>query len=66
MTHDLAALLLRRQPGHTLEAPFYTDERIFQAELDTIFGRHWIFVGQEPDVPEPGDVHAFRIGPPRS
>ena len=63
MTHDLAALLLRRQPGHTLEAPFYTDERIFQAELDTIFGRHWIFVGQEPDVPEPGDVHAFRIGP---
>ena len=63
--HDLATLLLRRRPWHTLEAPFYTSAAILQAELDLIFSRHWIFVGQEPDVPEPGDVSALAIGPAR-
>ncbi|MBV9813651.1 MAG: Rieske 2Fe-2S domain-containing protein, partial [Acetobacteraceae bacterium] len=62
MHHDLAALLLRRRPWHTLEAPFYTDEAVFRADLATVFGRHWIFVGQEPDIPEPGDVLALRVG----
>ena len=62
MPDDLAALLLRRRPGHTLEAPFYTSETILRQEIDLIFGRHWIFVAQEPDVPEPGDVFAVSIG----
>ena len=62
MTDALATLLLRRSPGHSLEAPFYTADPILQAEIDLIFGRHWIFVAQEPDVPEPGDVCAFSIG----
>ena len=62
MSEDLAALLLRRTPGHSLEAPFYTGETILRADIDLIFGRHWIFVAHEPDVPEPGDVFAFSIG----
>ena len=62
MTDILPALLLRRRPGHSLEAPFYTDEALYRADLDLIFARHWIFVGQEPDVPQPGDVMALRIG----
>ena len=62
MHDDLATLLLRRRPWHTLEAPFYTIDAILEAELDLIFSRHWIFVGQEPDVPEPGDVNALAIG----
>ncbi len=63
MTEELPALLLRRRPWHTLEAPFYTSAAIWRTELDLIFARHWIFVAQEPDVPEPGDVFAFSIGP---
>ena len=62
MSDTLASLLLRRRPGHTLEAPFYRDEAIFQADVDLIFGRHWLFVGHEPDVPQPGDVMAIHIG----
>ena len=58
----LAGLLLRREPGHSLEQPFYTNEAIYRADLELIFARHWIFVGQEPDVPEPGDVMALHIG----
>jgi Rieske 2Fe-2S family protein len=64
MTHtdQVARLLLQRQPGHSLDAAFYTSQAVFDADMALIFGRHWIFVGQEPDVPEPGDVMALHIG----
>ena len=58
----LATLLARRRQGYTLEAPFYTGPEIFRADLDLIFGRHWIFVGVEPDIAEPGDVMVVQIG----
>ncbi len=58
----LATLLARRRQGYTLEAPFYTSPEIFGADLDLIFGRHWIFVGVEPDIAEPGDVMVVQIG----
>jgi Rieske 2Fe-2S family protein len=62
MSDFLRHLLQRRLPGHSLEQAFYTDEAVFRADLSLIFGKHWIFVGQEPDVREPGDVLALRIG----
>ncbi len=62
MADILPSLLLRRTPGHSLEAPFYVDEAIHRADLDLIFARHWIFIGHEPDVPQPGDVMALRVG----
>ena len=58
----LSALIRRRRPGYTLEAPFYTSEEILRADLELIFGRHWVFVGVEPDVPEPGDTMVVDIG----
>ena len=61
-TETLQTLLARRQPGHTLEAPFYTGAAIFEQDLDIIFGRHWIYVAVEPDVPEPGDCITVDIG----
>jgi Rieske 2Fe-2S family protein len=62
MSDNLAQLLLQRRPGHSLAAHFYTSEAVFKADMDLIFARHWIFVGQEPDVPDPGDVMALHIG----
>jgi Rieske 2Fe-2S family protein len=58
----LPALLARRQPGRTLEAPFYNNAAIFNTDIDVIFGRHWIYVGVEPDVAQPGDCMAVDIG----
>lgn len=45
-----------------LERAFYTDPVVFQTDLDLIFYRHWIFVGVEPDIPEPGDVMTVKVG----
>ncbi|MGP9821735.1 aromatic ring-hydroxylating oxygenase subunit alpha [Salinarimonas sp. NSM] len=56
------ALLARRRPGHSLEAPFYTAPEIFEHDLALIFGRHWIFVAVEGEVAEPGDYVTVEIG----
>jgi len=58
----IQSLIRRRKPGYSLEASFYTDPAIFETDLDIIFGRHWIYVGVEPDVPEPGDCMVVDIG----
>jgi Rieske 2Fe-2S family protein len=62
ITQRLPGLLARRARGMTLEAPFYTDPAIHHADLDLIFARHWIFVGVEPEIAEPGDVMSVDIG----
>ena len=40
----------------------YTDEEIFNLELERIFGSAWIYVGHESQIKEPGDFLATRIG----
>lgn len=58
----VAQMIARRIPNHSLEAAFYTSPEIFRADLEAIFGRHWIYVAVEPDVPEPGDALVVDIG----
>ena len=59
---SLRTLVGRRRPGYTLEQPFYTSQEIFETDLELIFGRHWIYVGVEPDVAEPGDCVTVEVG----
>ena len=40
----------------------YTDPDIFQLEMRRIYGRAWIYVGHESQVPRPGDVATTRLG----
>ncbi|MBB3935295.1 aromatic ring-hydroxylating oxygenase subunit alpha [Aureimonas phyllosphaerae] len=58
----LESLVLGRRLGHSLDAPFYTSPEVFAADMEAIFYRHWIYVGVEPDVSEPGDVATVEIG----
>jgi glycine betaine catabolism A len=59
---DLTALIASRRPGFTLPAPFYRDPTVFARDLELIFGRHWIYVGVEPEIAEPGDFFTVEIG----
>jgi glycine betaine monooxygenase A len=58
----VAPLVRRRKPGYSLEAPFYLSDEVFEADLETIWARHWIHVGVEADVPEPGDYVVVGFG----
>ncbi len=32
----------------------YADEKVFEAELENIFYKSWIYVGHESQIPNPG------------
>jgi Rieske 2Fe-2S family protein len=59
----VASLLDSRRRGFALPGAFFTDERLYAAELEYIFARHWQFVASEPEIPEGGDYRTFQIGP---
>ena len=62
LSNELRAMIGRRRSGYTLEAPFYQHKDVFELDMQAIFGRHWIFVGVEPDIPEPGDYFTVPLG----
>jgi len=59
---DIQKLVARRQTFKSLEAPFYSDQGILDLDMEVIFGQNWIFVGVEPELPEPGDCITVEIG----
>lgn len=63
MSDYLASLLNSRRPGFALPGAFFSDERVYAADLEHIFARHWLFVASEPEIPEAGDYRAYQIGP---
>ena len=40
----------------------YTDPQVFDAEMDRIFGRTWVFVGHESEIPRPGSFKTELVG----
>ncbi|MBB4860311.1 phenylpropionate dioxygenase-like ring-hydroxylating dioxygenase large terminal subunit [Novosphingobium chloroacetimidivorans] len=40
----------------------YVDPEIFELEMDLIFGRSWIYVGHESQIPQAGDYFTTQVG----
>ncbi|SLN55842.1 Naphthalene 1,2-dioxygenase subunit alpha [Aquimixticola soesokkakensis] len=59
---DIAALVARREAFKSLEAPFYTAAEIYDLDLEAIFGKMWIFVASDAELPEPGDCVTLSVG----
>lgn len=59
---SIGSLLSAREPGHALPSGLYTREDVFEADIDVFFRHHWICVGLDCDVPEPGDALTVDIG----
>lgn len=57
----ISTLLDDRVEGRSLPAGLYTREDVFQADMDVFFRKHWIYIGPECDVPEPGDATVIDI-----
>lgn len=61
MNENLSALLKRYQSGFTLEQPFYTSTTVLSAEWETIWKRHWIYVGNIAQIKKSGDYFLYKI-----
>ena len=46
----------------TLDRSVFTDERIYQDELEQIFGRAWLMIGHDSLVPNPNDFFLSYMG----
>jgi phenylpropionate dioxygenase-like ring-hydroxylating dioxygenase large terminal subunit len=55
---DIAALV---EPDR-VHRRVYTDPAIFALEMERIFGRAWVYVGHESQVPQVGDYHQALVG----
>ena len=60
MSSDLAQVL-KDVRGGMIPAHIYNDRKIFECERDRIFGRAWMFVGHESEIPQPGDYVVRQI-----
>ncbi|MFM2346509.1 MAG: hypothetical protein RL654_1262 [Pseudomonadota bacterium] len=59
---SIASLLAARRAGHSLPAGLYTRQDVFDADMKVFFGHHWICVGLECEIQEPGDVQVLDVG----
>jgi Rieske 2Fe-2S family protein len=63
LRRHVAALLGSCKPGFALPGAFFSDDALYGADMQYIFGRHWLFVASEPEIPEGGDYRTLQIGP---
>ena len=59
----IARLLEERKPGHTLAQGLYNSQDAFDFDMEAIFGRSWLQVGVEIELPRPGSWMAVSVGP---
>ncbi|HEY5979488.1 MAG TPA: aromatic ring-hydroxylating dioxygenase subunit alpha [Microlunatus sp.] len=60
---EIESLVKSRAVGYSLEAPFYTDQEVFDLDVAAIFAKHWLFSAAEAEIPEAGDFVTIDIGP---
>ena len=57
--HDVQTMIASRRPGYGLAGSFYSDPHVYQAELDHIWRRGWLFAGFTCEIRSPGDYFTF-------
>ena len=63
--HDnitIEELIASQKPGYSLDQRFYTDDDIFEVEIERVVNRNWILAGHVSEVAKPGDFKVFDVG----
>jgi len=59
----IASLASRYRSGGPLERAFYTAPEVFEADLDRIWRRYWLYAGHSCTIPNAGDWFTYDVGP---
>ncbi|HEY0315768.1 MAG TPA: aromatic ring-hydroxylating dioxygenase subunit alpha [Sphingomonas sp.] len=59
----ISALLDERREGHCLPQGLYNDPDTFDFDMAAIYGRTWLMIGFDCEVPRPGSYISEMIGP---
>jgi len=59
---DLLSLLSAQRSGMSLARPFYTDAALFEADLDLIWHREWIFAASVAELGKAGAYVTLQLG----
>ncbi|NUB46225.1 aromatic ring-hydroxylating dioxygenase subunit alpha [Fertoebacter nigrum] len=60
--HDALTLLRNRKPNHALEQPLYCDPGVFQADLDQLWYKDWLFAIPACEIPKTGNFVTMQVG----
>jgi len=62
---DLAPTREAFEAARTLPAAVYCSEEVYRLEQSELFGRMWLCIGREMDLPKPGDFFTHDVGDER-
>src|SRR5438128_8788948 len=57
----LESLMQNCRPGWSLPRDCYVNEMVYQADLERIWRRGWLFAGHTCQIPEPGDYFTLDL-----
>ena len=57
-----AEMLRTRERTYSMPQPFYNDERLFQIDMQEIFGKEWLIAGMTSEIPAKGNFLTLQIG----
>src|SRR5436190_1464451 len=58
----ISAMAAEYRPGWSLPGPFYSDEDLYQADLERIWRAGWLFAGHSCEIPKAGDYFTLQVG----
>jgi glycine betaine catabolism A len=56
------ALFNQRRAGHTLPQELYTETAAFDFDIKAIYGRSWLMVGMDCELPKTGSYISMMVG----
>jgi glycine betaine monooxygenase A len=59
---QMAKMLEQRERLFSLPQPFYNGTDVFQAEMEGIFAKEWLFAGLTCEIPEQGNYITLEVG----
>lgn len=59
---DIAKLIDARKSGFSLQQEFYTDEQVFELDMERVYFSNWLFAGHACQIPKAGDYFTFETG----